>query len=57
MQGKSPGDVRDVEAVLEAFAAERLLILAAGTVEMSRITADPPLRGAQIMMACLGRTS
>jgi WD40 repeat protein len=32
---KTVADVRDVEAVLEAFAAERLLTLAAGTVEMS----------------------
>ena len=33
--GKTAADVRDVEAVLEAFAAERLLTLAAGTVEIS----------------------
>ena len=33
--GKSPAGVREVEAVLEAFAAERLLTLAAGTVEIS----------------------
>jgi hypothetical protein len=33
--GKSPAEARDVEAVLEAFAAERLLTLAAGTVELS----------------------
>ena len=30
-EGKSAAEARDVEAVLEAFAAERLLILAAGT--------------------------
>jgi hypothetical protein len=33
--GKSPADAQDVETVLEAFAAERLLTLAAGTVELS----------------------
>jgi WD40 repeat protein len=33
--GRTPAEVRDVEAVLEAFAAERLLTLAAGTVEIS----------------------
>ncbi len=46
-EGKSPADARDVEAVLEAFAAERLLILAAGTVELSHealLTAWPLLR-------------
>ena len=46
-QGKSPAQVRDVEAVLEAFAAERLLTLAAGTVEISHealLTAWPLLR-------------
>ena len=32
-EGKSPAEAQDVEAVLEAFAAERLLTLAAGTVE------------------------
>jgi WD40 repeat protein/transcriptional regulator with XRE-family HTH domain len=45
--GKSPDEVRDVEAVLEAFAAERLLTLAAGTVELSHealLTAWPLLR-------------
>jgi WD40 repeat protein len=34
-EGKSAAEARDVEAVLEAFAAERLLTLAAGTVEIS----------------------
>ncbi|MBV9095392.1 MAG: helix-turn-helix domain-containing protein, partial [Streptosporangiaceae bacterium] len=46
-EGKSPAEVRDVEAVLEAFAAERLLTLAAGTVELSHealLTAWPLLR-------------
>ena len=46
-EGKSPAEARDVEAVLEAFAAERLLILAAGTVEISHevlLTAWPLLR-------------
>jgi hypothetical protein len=33
--GKGAAEAGDVEAVLEAFAAERLLILAAGTVEIS----------------------
>ena len=45
-QGRRPGP-RDVEAVLEAFAAERLLTLAAGTVEISHealLTAWPLLR-------------
>jgi len=45
--GKSPDEVRDVDAVLEAFAAERLLTLAAGTVELSHealLTAWPLLR-------------
>jgi WD40 repeat protein/transcriptional regulator with XRE-family HTH domain len=45
--GKSPDEVRDVEAVLDAFAAERLLTLAAGTVELSHealLTAWPLLR-------------
>jgi hypothetical protein len=44
---KSPAEVRDVEAVLEAFAAERLLTLAAGTVEISHevlLAAWPLLR-------------
>jgi WD40 repeat protein len=46
-EGKSTAEVRDVEAVLEAFAAERLLTLAAGTVEISHevlLTAWPLLR-------------
>ena len=46
-EGKSPAEARDVEAVLEAFAAERLLTLAAGTVELSHealLTAWPLLR-------------
>ena len=46
-EGKSPAEARDVEAVLEAFAAERLLTLAAGTVEISHevlLTAWPLLR-------------
>jgi WD40 repeat protein/transcriptional regulator with XRE-family HTH domain len=45
--GTSPAEARDVEAVLEAFAAERLLTLAAGTVELSHeavLTAWPLLR-------------
>ena len=45
--GKSPAETQDVEAVLEAFAAERLLTLAAGTVELSHealLTAWPLLR-------------
>ena len=45
--GKSPAEVRDVEAVLEAFAAERLLTLAADSVEISHevlLTAWPLLR-------------
>ena len=45
--GKSPAEVRDTEAVLEAFAAERLLTLAADSVEMSHevlLTAWPLLR-------------
>jgi WD40 repeat protein len=44
---KSPAEVRDVEAVLEAFAAERLLTLAADSVEVSHevlLTAWPLLR-------------
>ena len=46
-EGKSAAEVQDVEAVLEAFAAERLLTLAAGTVEISHevlLTAWPLLR-------------
>src|SRR5215472_10470749 len=46
-EGKSPAEARDVAAVLEAFAAERLLTLAAGTVEISHevlLTAWPLLR-------------
>ena len=46
-EGKSPAEAGDVEAVLEAFAAERLLILATGTVEISHeilLTAWPLLR-------------
>jgi transcriptional regulator with XRE-family HTH domain len=45
--GKSPAGAQDVETVLEAFAAERLLTLAAGTVELSHevlLTAWPLLR-------------
>jgi len=45
--GKSPAEAQDVEAVLEAFTAERLLTLAAGTVEISHealLTAWPLLR-------------
>ena len=45
--GKSPAQAQDAEAVLEAFAAERLLTLAAGTVELSHealLTAWPLLR-------------
>jgi len=44
--GKSPAEAQDVEQVLEAFAAERLLTLAAGTVELSHealLTAWPLL--------------
>ena len=46
-EGKSAAEAQDVEAVLEAFAAERLLILAADTVELSHealLTAWPLLR-------------
>ena len=46
-EGKSAAEARDVEAALEAFAAERLLTLAAGTVELSHeavLTAWPLLR-------------
>src|SRR5262249_51175416 len=45
--GKNAAEAHDVEAVLEAFAAERLLTLAAGTVELSHealLTAWPLLR-------------
>jgi WD40 repeat protein len=45
--GKDTAEVRDLEEVLEAFAAERLLTLAAGTVEISHevlLTAWPLLR-------------
>ena len=45
--GKSPAEVRDVEEVLEAFAAERLLTLAADSVQISHevlLTAWPLLR-------------
>ena len=45
--GKSAAEAQDVETVLEAFAAERLLTLAAGTVEISHealLTAWPLLR-------------
>ena len=47
IHGKSPAEVSDVEAVLEAFAAERLLTLAADSVEISHevlLTAWPLLR-------------
>jgi WD40 repeat protein/transcriptional regulator with XRE-family HTH domain len=46
-EGRSPAEAKDVAAVLEAFAAERLLTLAAGTVELSHevlLTAWPLLR-------------
>ena len=45
--GKSPAEAQDVEAVLEAFTAERLLTLATDTVEISYealLTAWPLLR-------------
>ena len=45
--GKTAAEAQDVEVVLEAFAAERLLTLAAGTVELSHeavLTAWPLLR-------------
>ncbi len=45
--GRSPAEVQDVEQVLEGFAADRLLTLAAGTVELSHealLTAWPLLR-------------
>jgi transcriptional regulator with XRE-family HTH domain len=46
-EGKSAAEIQDVEHVLEAFAAERLLTLSAGTVELSHealLTAWPLLR-------------
>ncbi len=46
-EGKTAAEAADVESVLEAFAAERLLILAVGTVEISHeilLTAWPLLR-------------
>jgi transcriptional regulator with XRE-family HTH domain len=46
-EGKSPAEALDVTTVLETFAAERLLTLAAGTVEISHealLTAWPLLR-------------
>jgi WD40 repeat protein len=46
-EGRSPAEAQDVAAVLEAFAAERLLTLAADTVELSHevlLTAWPLLR-------------
>jgi WD40 repeat protein len=46
-EGRSPAETADVEAVLEAFAAERLLTLAADSVEISHealLTAWPLLR-------------
>ena len=46
-EGKNAAEAQDVEAVLEAFAAERLLALAADTVELSHevlLTAWPLLR-------------
>ena len=46
-EGKSAAEAQDVEMVLEAFAAQRLLTLAAGTVEISHealLTAWPLLR-------------
>jgi WD40 repeat protein/transcriptional regulator with XRE-family HTH domain len=46
-EGRSPAEAGDVAAVLEAFAAERLLTLAADTVELSHevlLTAWPLLR-------------
>jgi WD40 repeat protein len=46
-EGKSPAEAADVEAVLEAFAAERLLTLTADSVELSHevlLTAWPLLR-------------
>jgi hypothetical protein len=46
-EGRSPGETQDVEQVLGAFAAERLLTFAVGTVEISHealLTAWPLLR-------------
>lgn len=45
-EGKTAAEVADVEAELEAFAAERLLILAAATVEISQeiLLTEWPLR-------------
>ena len=46
-EGRSPAEAKDVAAVLEAFAAERLLTLAADTVQLSHevlLTAWPLLR-------------
>ena len=46
-EGKPPAEAQDVETVLETFAAERLLTLTAGTVELSHealLTAWPLLR-------------
>ena len=46
-EGRSPAEAKDVAAVLEAFAAERLLTLAADAVELSHevlLTAWPLLR-------------
>src|SRR3984893_11359061 len=46
-EGKTAAEAQEVEAVLEAFAAERLLTFAAGTVELSHealLTAWPLLR-------------
>jgi transcriptional regulator with XRE-family HTH domain len=46
-EGMSAAEIRDMEAVLEAFVTERLLTLAAGTVELSHevlLTAWPLLR-------------
>ena len=68
MTGKNPDQVRDVEAALEAFTAERLITLADGTVEMSHeilLTAWPLLRDVwlaethadRIVRARLGRTA
>jgi WD40 repeat protein len=47
IEGKSAAEIQDVEAVLEAFTAERLLTLAADSVEISHevlLTAWPLLR-------------
>jgi WD40 repeat protein len=46
-EGKSPAEAQDVEAVLEAFAAERLLTFATDSIEISHealLTAWPLLR-------------